>query len=674
VCGLLLSSDKSVRLSGGPQAKDPGLSPPYQEFPVPRHPETTLSAIKNAVDIVALVGDYPLSLRRVGNKYKALCPFHDDHNPSLEVNPERQSYKCWSCGAGGDIFDFVKNIEHVDFAEALRMLADRAGIVLEKQPSAAPAHGPSKTELFEVNAWAEDVFARALRDSSEALDYLKERGLVRSSVEQFQLGYAPMPRGWLLGLARKQGFGMEVLEQAGLVVHGDDATGPVRERFRGRLIFPIHDDRGRAVGFGGRILPEAQRAIEAQGRHVAKYLNTPETTLFHKRTLLYAADLARAASRQAGWVGIVEGYTDVIAAHQVGLANVVGTLGTALGQDHLRGLRRLSERVVLVFDGDEAGQSAADRSLELFLGNELDLRVLTLPPELDPCDFLLKQGAGAFGALVERAPDPMVYVLDRAWARFDSESIEGSRQAAEWVLGILKSVPTSHGLGPQVKIDKALDTLSVRLRVPKETLSRMLNQMRQQLRHSAAGPRPESTPAGGAEVNSTAGASSTAPTAPIRQSELDRTDLEIIRLLLNEPSAVAWLLPRVSVSTLRDAPLRAILQACYDLQAEGQSPGYENLMIRLDDPSVRALATDLITSSALSMPDLAPLSEDVRPAPWTERLEPMLIVLAERERQARLKDLERARAQTDPESDPEAYRAIQLEYRRLITQRRVSKA
>jgi DNA primase len=642
---------------------------------VPRHPESTLAAIKNAVDIVALIGEYPLNLRRVGNKYKALCPFHQDHNPSLEVNPERQSYKCWSCGAGGDIFDFVKNYEHVDFAEALRMLADRAGIVLEKQPSAAPSGGPSKTDLFEVNAWAEEVFARALRDSSEASDYLEGRGLTRASAERFRLGYAPMPRGWLLGLAQKRGFGVEVLEKAGLVGRGgDDASGPVRERFRGRLIFPIHDDRGRAVGFGGRILPEAQRAIEAQGRHVAKYLNTPETTLFHKRTLLYASDLARGESRQAGWVAVVEGYTDVIAAHQVGLINVVGTLGTALGQDHLRGLHRLSERVVLVFDGDEAGRSAADRSLELFLGSELDLRVLTLPPDLDPCDFLLKQGAGAFRERVERAPDPLVYVLDRAWARFDFESIEGSRQAAEWVLGILKSVPTTSGLGPQVKVDKALDTLSVRLRVPKDTLNRMLNQMRQQSRRAAAGPRPQGTPAGVAEAGPATGAEPAPAAAPIRQSDLDRTDLEIIRILLNEPSAVAWLLPRVSVSTLRDAPLRAILQACYDLQAGGQSPGYENLMVRLDDPAVRALATDLIMSSALSMPDLAPLSEGVRPAPWTERLEPMLSVLDERERKARLTDLERARAQTDPQSDPDGYRAIQLEYRRLITQRRVSKA
>ncbi len=169
---------------------------------MPRHPDSTLSAIKNAVDIVALVGDYPLNLRRVGNKYKALCPFHQDHNPSLEVNPERQSYKCWSCGAGGDIFDFVQNYEHVDFAEALRMLADRAGIVLEKPPSAATPVGPSKTDLFEVNAWAEELFARALRDSSEASSYLEGRGLSRAVAEQFRLGYAPMPRGWLLGLAQ----------------------------------------------------------------------------------------------------------------------------------------------------------------------------------------------------------------------------------------------------------------------------------------------------------------------------------------------------------------------------------------------------------------------------------------------------------------------------------------
>src|SRR5262249_37512469 len=157
---------------------------------------------------------------------------------------------------------------------------------------------------------------------------------------------------------------------------------------------PIRDGLRRTVGFGGRILPRVERSLAEQGRHVAKYLNTPETALFQKRTLLYAADLARASARKAGWVAVVEGYTDVIASHQAGLENVVGTLGTALGGDHLGGLQRLADRVVLVFDGDEAGMSAADRSLELFLGHEVDLRVLTLPTGQDPCDFLLQRGAG----------------------------------------------------------------------------------------------------------------------------------------------------------------------------------------------------------------------------------------------------------------------------------------
>ncbi len=451
---------------------------------MPRHPDSSLSAIKNAVDIVALVGDY-LPLRRVGSRFKALCPWHNDHNPSLELNPERQSFKCWSCGVGGDIFDFVKNIERVDFPEALRMLADRAGIVLEKQPTAVVApRGPSKTELFEVNAWAEEVFAGALLESSEALSYVEGRGLSRASVERFRLGYAPEARGWFLGQARRRGYGTELLEAAGLVVRAE-GEGPARERFRGRLIFPIHDSLKRTVGFGGRILPGVERAMAEHDRHVAKYLNTPETPLFRKRTLLYGADLAWAAARQAGWVAVVEGYTDVIAAHQVGLENVVGTLGTALGGDHLTGLERLTERVVLVFDGDEAGMSAADRSLELFLASRLDLRVLTLPAGLDPCDFLIRRGAGALRELVDRAPEPLAYLLDRAAARFDLASADGTQRAAEWVLGIMSATPRAHRLGLEVKEGKLLDELSRRLHVSLETLTRL----RRQLQQSACAPR-----------------------------------------------------------------------------------------------------------------------------------------------------------------------------------------
>ncbi len=654
---------------------------------MPRHSETTKSAIKNAVDIVALVGEY-LALRRVGTRYKALCPFHDDHNPSLELNPERQSYKCWSCGTGGDVFDFVMKYEHVDFPEALRMLADRAGIALEgPTATAVVAEGPSKSDLLEVSAWAEEVFVKALADSNQVIDYLAGRGLTRDSVVRFRLGHAPAERGWFLAQAKRKRYSMELLEEAGLIGQAADSPGLWRERFRGRLIFPIHDERGRALGFGGRILPDIERTLAAQGKHVAKYLNSPETAIFHKRTILYGADLARNAVRQAGWVAVVEGYTDVIAAHQVGLKNVVGTLGTALGDDHLRTLQRLADKakVVLVYDGDEAGQSAADRAIEFFLASDLDLRVLALPAQLDPCDFLLKNGADAFRALVDQAVEPLTYLLARATVRFDLDSIEGSRRAAEWVLGILSRVADNQRSDFEFKKAKVLDTLSHRLRVPLATLQGMLRELRRPARADSrpGNGRPGNGWAGTAQSASSAKGAQPAgtpvpPTAaamapPIRPGDLDPTDLEFVRIILNEPAAIARLIPRIGVATLRDAPLRTILQACYDLQSEGQAPTYDNLMIRLDDRVIRALVVDLTSQTVLGTPIAAPLPENIRPAPWQERLENMLTVLEERERQARLGDLKKAKDETDPHADPDAYRAIELEYRRLLTSRRPRK-
>lgn len=632
-----------------------------------RHSEATKSAIKNRTDIVALVGEY-LSLRRVGTKYKALCRWHDDHSPSLEVNPDRQSFKCWVCGVGGDVFDFVMKIERVEFPEALRMLADRAGIALESSPPDATApRGPSKSQLYEVNAWAEELFAGALAVSATTQDYLDHRGLSRQSIERFRLGFAPLERGWFLAQARRKRFSIDLLIEAGLASQVPDSPGSVRERFRGRLIFPIHDDRSRAIGFGGRILPDIEQKLATAGKHVAKYLNSPETLLFHKRTLVYASDLARDASRKAGWVGVVEGYTDVIAAHQVGVCNVVGTLGTALGEDHLRALERLSERVVLVYDADAAGQNAADRALEFFLGSELDLRVLTLPEKLDPCDYLLEHGGDAFRAMVEEAADPLAYLLARAGQKFDLESGEGSRRAAEWILGLMSHVPSTHHLGLEVKQAKVLDTLSHRLHVPIDTL----NKLRRQLRRPAAA-KAQATP-------SSAGANgSAAATAPkeIRQGELNRTDLELIQIALNEPEAASALRGRLSPKALEDAPLQEILRVCFDLQTEGSIPSYENVMLRLDDPAVRSLAASLVSESALSTPDPArfPDSPDFRPAPWRERLDQLLVVLDERQRQARLRELKRSLDETDQHADSDAYSAIQLEYLRLLTSGRTRKS
>lgn len=615
---------------------------------MPRYPDATLAAIKDAVDIVSLVAEYGLPSHRNGSKLKALCPFHDDHKPSLELNPERQSYKCWSCGAGGDVFTFVQEYEKVDFPEAVRMLADRAGITLEKSSAAPERTGPSKSDLFAVNAWAEAEFVAALGQSVEARAYVERRGLTPEMVAKFRLGYAPLTRDWLATRARRHGFTVEMLELAGLVGRSAENPQITRERFRGRLLFPIHDARGRTVGFGGRILPELEQKMADLGRGVAKYLNSPETLLFKKSRNLYGADLARLPARNAGWVGVVEGYTDVIAAHQVGLANVVGTLGTALTDDHVQALRRLADRVVLVFDGDEAGQKAADRSLELFLGHEVDVRVLTLPEDLDPCDFLLARGAAPFRTLVDRAVDPLTFVIDRAAALYDLDSPEGSRQASERVVAVLAKVPIRSGAGLDVKVAKAIDTLSQRIRVPVAMLNRRLRELHALSARRAPSPAPTSA-AAPADVNP----------PNIAVSALDPLDLELIRILLNEPSIAARLITRIAPATLRDAPLRAILQACYDVYGEGRTPSFDLIASRLAEPAVRDLASGLLAPM-----EAAPIKSGIGVAPVEVRLALALESLARREWQERLNDLRNALNEMDPSSDPEAYRALQTELKK----------
>ncbi|WP_435008147.1 DNA primase [Tundrisphaera lichenicola] len=614
---------------------------------MPRHTEATLAAIKHAIDIVTLVGEY-LPVQRSGSKFKALCPFHDDHNPSLELNPDRQSFKCWSCGAGGDIFDFVKDYERVDFPEALRMLADRAGVPLG-EPEAPAAPGLSKVELLAVTSWAESTFVEALSDAEEARSYLQKRGISAESIAKFRLGYAPESRDWLTAKARRAGISAAALEKVGLIVRSEKNPVP-HERFRGRLIFPIHDPRGRTLGFGGRIMPSIEQRNLASGMKAAKYLNSPETPLFQKRRILYGADLARPAARSEGWIAVVEGYTDVIAAHQVGLSNAVGTLGTALGDDHVTTLRRLADRSVLVFDGDEAGQKAADRSLELFLGHEVDVRVLTLPDGLDPCDFLLREGSDAFRSMVDDAVDPLAFAIDRASGRFDFGSAEGSRQAAEWVLSILARIPSRGGAGLDLKVAKALDTLSRKLSVPIGNLRKRLGELR----------RPNRSPAPAVELNG-----DEPPAAPpIRPSDLDPIDRELVQIVLNEPSVVARLITRVTVASLGDAPLRAILQACYDLHGEGSPPTFDRVTSRLDDPALRALAAGLLLPI-----EPAPLTRGTVQSPFEVRLARVLDRYDERDRQSRLRDLDAALAETDPDSDPVGYQALRREKYRLLSQR-----
>lgn len=644
---------------------DPGSRRNDQENPVPRPSDAVKAAIKNAVDIVKLVGDYGLSLHRAGARYKAACPWHDDRHPSLEVNPDRQTFKCWVCNIGGDVFEFVQRMDRVEFPEALRTLAERAGVALDDPGAARRAEGPSRADLGAVLAWAEGLFAKALDESDPARSYVEGRGLTSETAARFRLGYAPDESGWLFEEARRKGYSKDLLEKAGLATSAEDSPGRAHARFRGRLIFPIHDERGRPVGFGGRILPEAERAASSRGFRVAKYVNSPETALFQKRRLLYAADLARGACREAGWVAVMEGYTDVMAAHQVGLQNVVATLGTAFGDEHVPLLRRLADRACLVYDGDEAGQSAAERALEIFLGNELDVRVLSLPSNLDPCDFLLSEGADAFRTLAAEALDPLAFVLDRARARFDLDSIDGARQASEWVLGVLARVPpATPGSAQDVALKKALDKLAFALRLPVGPLQKRLKALRPAARRKGE-------PKGAATVPAAAPEPAPGPSVIEVLLAMDPVDRELAAVVVGQPDLVASLVIRVPPSLIRDDVARMILDAAYEIHGRGEPPTCERLRDELEDPGARAVVEYLNNlQEGLERPELHPL--DVVQFPigtWADRLKGVLALFAERERLSRLQDLKQALGETDKQNEPDAYRALQLEYRRLLTQR-----
>ncbi len=357
--------------------------------------------IREAVDIVDLVGSY-LQLRREGRGYKALCPWHDDSKPSLTINPERQSFKCWVCGdKGGDIFSFVMAIERVAFPEALAMLAERAGVQLDKPRGGGPPTDEKRT-LYQAMAWATSQYHRLLQSDPKAAvarQYFAERSITPASIERFQLGYSPVEWDWIVQAARGTSFSPAVLEKADIVGRRPTGGGHY-DRFRNRVLFPILDAQGRPIAMGGRVLPGPE------AENTAKYLNSRETPLFTKSHHLYALNLARDAIRKTGTALVMEGYTDVVIAHQCGFENAVAVLGTALGAQQIRVLKRFADRlrIVLVLDGDEAGRKRAGEVLQLFVAENVDVRVLTLPEEFDPAEFLLERGAEALAALIDRAP------------------------------------------------------------------------------------------------------------------------------------------------------------------------------------------------------------------------------------------------------------------------------
>lgn len=569
----------------------------------------TKERVKQAIDIVDLVGSH-IQLRRQGRNYVGLCPWHDDSRPSLQVNPERQSFKCWVCDIGGDVFSFVMKIEGVEFREALEMLADRAGIQIEKprrRPvvlagEAASGEDPSvggspdsvtdKRTLLQAMAWAAKQYHHCLVDSPEAdaaRRYLHDRGITDESIERFHLGFSPLERDWILRQAKGE-VGPEklqrrarILETIGILSRPAEGGNPF-DRFKGRLLFTIRDGQGRPVGIGGRVLPELGTTSPA------KYVNSPETPLFTKNKLLYGLDLARDALRKNRTALVMEGYTDVIVAHQYGFQNAVAVLGTALGESHIRLLKAHADRIVLVLDGDEAGTKRANEVLELFIAQQADLQILTLPEDLDPCDYLHKYGSEAFSELLAtNAVDALDHAYQTATRGIDVErDVHGVGRAIERLLSILAKAPRLGGEtrgDARIQEQKIVQRLAGKFRVDEQELRRRLTALRRRASTPFVKPRPV--------VASEAGDSSPDESVAELQAVVEPWERELLELLIAHPECIASVRSRVAVEQFTAEPCRRIYETCCRLDDQGVAPAFDRLMLEFDQPALKSLLVEL---------------------------------------------------------------------------------
>jgi DNA primase len=403
---------------------------------VTRYTADSRDRVRDAVDMLAVVGDHT-ELRRAGaNEYVGRCPFHDERTPSFGVNPLDKVYHCFGCQASGDVFTFVMETEGLDFAGALEALANRFGVELEtadENPQAA-ARRARRERLQSLLGRAASYYARYLWEANEAAParaYLQGRGLSQEILREFRVGYAPSAWDRVLTASRRAGFSDEELLAAGLVQRSKSRPGQVYDRFRERIMFPAADARGRVVGFGARAMRSNQQP---------KYLNTSEGELYHKREQLFGIDLARAAATRVGRMILVEGYTDVLALHQAGLRNAVGIMGTALTEEQVRELERVARVLELCLDADRAGQDAMLRAAQLADTRNLELRVVPLPDGTDPADLIERAGADALRDRVAASIPFVAFHVDRIFERNDTRSAEGREQAFKQLLPALKNL------------------------------------------------------------------------------------------------------------------------------------------------------------------------------------------------------------------------------------------
>ncbi|MGD0388782.1 MAG: DNA primase [Tepidisphaeraceae bacterium] len=527
------------------------------------------SRILQATDIVALIGQ-TVRLKRRGKDFVGLCPFHQEKTPSFSVSPSKQRFYCFGCEKGGSVIDFVMLRDRVEFKEALRTLAESAGIEL-------PAFKQSKESVSERQILLEAQSAAAMffekflshpQQGEAARKYLAERGFNAEAIQRFHIGFAADAWDALLKSAAMKKFTPPQMALAGLIKPREGGDG-YYDTFRNRLMFPIRDESGRVIAFGGRVMPGSNDP--------AKYLNSPETPLFSKSRCVFGLDLARAKIVETRTVAVVEGYTDVVMAHQFGVGNVVSVLGTALTEHHVATLRRFADRIVLLFDADRAGDNAANRALELFLSQPVEIAIASLPQGMDPDEFLLAHGADAFNQCLAQASDALAFRWKQLERNLETgNGITSRQQAVQQYLEPLAAVRGSGTIDP-IRWGAILARVSRLTKISMEELNR-----RFRIRPG------KGRPAIQAQVDDAGVPKNYAPaTAPTARQ---RAEGFILGLLFAEPGRWHRIQQELKPSDFTDDTLRRIADLFWrHLQDEGE-PVFNEFLTVLSDVQLKSIA------------------------------------------------------------------------------------
>jgi DNA primase len=507
--------------------------------------------LKSQVDIVQTIQTY-VKLRRVGRRYTGLCPFHSEKSPSFSVNGDLQFFHCFGCKAGGDVLKFIEQIEHVSFYEALKLLSERNGIPMPKRAEYADADSKLRGAIMTMHELAEQEFRDLLNSAqgSDARGYITRRGVSPEMVAQFGLGFSDRSGRWLVRAFERHSFTSEQLDASGLVMKRENGGGYF-DRFRGRLMFPIHNESGKTIGFGGR-------ALEAEDN--PKYLNSPETPVYKKSNVLYNLHRAKEGIRKHDRSILVEGYMDVIGVYAAGVTEVVASCGTSLTNPQVRMLKRHSSNITVNFDPDAAGENAAERSIKLLLDESMHVRIMELDEDLDPDEYCKKHGADAYEARVKAAKTYFYWLADRARAKYPEKTSEARVAIFQFLLPAIQGLPdklerasVANDVAGYLGISQGLVLENFR----KMAVERQEKQMR------------------------------------VREP-LPNSDRILLNLLLTNAEAREQIFPQMyDLPAVKTSPARRIYEALFALAGSGAPINFSQLHGRLEDEEREVLSESL---------------------------------------------------------------------------------